>query len=603
LSSSLPPARLARFDSLQLDVSAGELTVGARKIRLQQQPFQLLVALVENPGAVISRDEIRKKLWPSDTTVEFDHGIDTVIKKLRQALGDNAANPRYIETLPRRGYRWLTEVTWAELTNAPVRPAAEQRRPRKESQPGRDDTIDSIAVLPFSTLSADSESDYFGDGLAEDIINALTGVPDLNVTARTSAFAFRGKNQDVRRIGEALGVRAILEGSIRRDGNRLRVTVQLINALDGYHLWSEQYDRDIADVFAVQEEIARAIVERLNRQFAAGKLVVRRTTNIESYDAFLKGRHSFSKLTPETIIRAAAFFEEAIALDPDDAPAYSGLARCFFALAQFGVKPASELMPQARATALRAVQLNEMDSEAHAILGQVAGAFEYDWKEALRRYRLALACKPVSLMAQHWCAQFILIPLRRFDEAIAIIEPLLIADPCALFLRKALADALAWRGDNDRAIEELRRIVELDDAFWLAHFALGNIYSAQGRIPEAIDAYEKALQTASFPPLIGSLAAAYARAGDSMRAEGILARLSASGESDSRAKALMFYYFACSEFDRGADYLEKLITARDPDLIWLGCNPVLARESPRVRALLESINLADKPPDMRAGRA
>jgi len=570
---------LACFDSLRLDLDAGELLLETGKIRLQQQPFQILVALVQNPGAVLTRDDIRNMLWPGDTTVEFDHGIDTAIKKLRRALGDNAANPRYIETLPRRGFRWLTDVRWEELKDAPIRSVAENR----------EEAIDSVAVLPFSNLSADLESDYFSEGLAEEILNALAGVAGLKVTARTSSFAFRGKNQDIRGIGDALGVRTILEGSVRRAGNRLRVTVQLISTVDGCHLWSEQYDRELTDIFGVQEEISRAIVNRLNRHAAASKHVVRHAANIESFDAYLKGRHSFSKLTPETAIRARAYFQEAISLDPEYAPAYSGLARCFFVFAQFGMEPATEMMPQARAAALRAVQLNEMDSEAHAILGQVAGAFDYDWKEALRRCRLSLACEPVTHMAQHWCAQFILIPLRRFDEAIALIERLLIADPFALFPRKTLADALAMRGDNDRATEELRRLTELDDLFWLARFALGDAYSVQGKLQEAIEAYEKALQTASFPPLIGSLAAAYTRAGDSPRAEGLLARLDSSRERGNYAKALMFYHFGCSEFDRGADYLEELMSARDPDVIWVCLSPPLCRESPRVRALLGKI--------------
>lgn len=574
---------MARFDSHRLDLSAGELSCETRKIPLQHQPFQILVALIEHPRSVVTRDEIRKRLWPGNTTVEFDHGIDTAIKKLRRALGDTAAQPHYIETLPRRGYRWLTEVSWEEPKDAP----AEPHRNREETIK----SIDSIAVLPFSNLSADSEDDYFSEGLAEEILNALSSLRGLRVTARTSSFAFRGANQDIRAIGEALGVRAILEGSVRRAGNRLRVTVQLVGTIDGSHLWSERYDREMTDVFNVQEEISTAIVDRLNLEAAASRHVVRHAANIESYDAYLKGRHAFSKLTPETVIRSRAFFEEAISLDPEYAPAYSGLARCFFVFAQFGMAPATELMPRAKAAALRAVRINEMDSEAHAILGQVAGAFDYDWKEALRRYRLALACEPVTLMAQHWCAQFILIPLRRLDEAIALIEPLLVADPFALFLRKTLADALAMRGDNDRAIEELRRITELDDAFWLAHFALGNIYSVQNRIPQAIGAYEKALQTASLPPLIGSLAAAYTRAGDCLRAEEALARLTSSKEDGRYAKALMHYHFCCSEFDRGADYLEELIRARDPDVIWVCFSPAPCRESPRVRALLERINL------------
>jgi TolB-like protein len=569
---------LISFDAFQLDLSSGELFSETGRIRLQHQPFQILVALVVNPGVVVTRDEIRRQLWPGETTVEFGHGIDTAVKKLRRALGDDAAHPRYIETLPRRGYRWLTVVTWDERNEVPVQTAVRNR----------EEAIDSIAVLPFNSLSADSESDYFSEGLAEEILNALTGVAGLKVTARTSSFAFRGKHQDIRGIGEALGVRAILEGSVRRAGNRLRMTVQLISTSDGCHLWSEQYDRELTDVFAVQEEISRAIVNRLNGN-ALTTRAVRQTANVESYDAYLKGRHCFSGVTPDTAIRAAAFFEEAISLDPDYAPAYSGLARCFFVFVQFGMKPAMEMMPQVRAAALRAVHLNEMDSEAQAILGQVAGAFDYDWTEALRRCRLALACEPVTHMAQHWCAQFILVPLRRLDEAIALLETLLIADPFALFPRKTLADALAMRGDNDRSIAELRRLLELDGRFWLAWGALGGAYANQDKFPEAIKAYEKAQQSASYPVLPGHLAAAYHRVGERGRAQCILDQLDPLNERGNYAQARMFYHFWCLEFDRGADYLEELISMRHPDVIWVCFSLPQCREYPRVRALIEKI--------------
>ena len=490
MATSHPRSRLACFNTLRLDVDAGELLLETGRVRLQQQPFQLLMALVQNPKTVLTRNEIQSMLWPDNTTVEFDHGIDTAIKKLRRALGDNAANPRYIETLPRRGYRWLTEVTWLDWPGTPSRVEAENRAEK----------IDSIAVLPFSNLSADSESDYFSEGLAEEILNALSGVGGLKVTARTSSFAFRGKNQDVRGIGQALGVRAILEGSVRRAGKCLRATVQLVSAVDGCNLWSEQYDRELTDIFAVQEEISKAIVARLQGRIVPRLSAEHRAANFESYDAYLRGRHCFPQLTPKTLVRAAGFFEEAITLDPEYGPAYTGLARCSFVFAQFGMKPALEMMPQARAAALRAVELNPMDSEAHAILGQVAGAFDYDWNEALRRCRLSLACEPLTQMAQHWCGQFILLPLRRADEVIALIEPLLIADPFALFPRKTLADALIMRGDNDRAMEELRRLIELDSNFWMARFALGAAYFAQGSLLEAIREFEQALRVRCFRP-------------------------------------------------------------------------------------------------------
>jgi tetratricopeptide (TPR) repeat protein len=256
-------------------------------------------------------------------------------------------------------------------------------------------------------------------------------------------------------------------------------------------------------------------------------------------------------------------------------------------------------MPQVKAAALRAVELHEKDPEAHAMLGVVAGAFDYDWWEALRQCRLALACEPASPTARQLCAQFILIPLRRFDEAIAILEPLLTVDPLSLLPRKTLADALFMGGsDRERAIEELRRLLELDDGFWLAHFALGNIYSARGMMQQAIAAYEKGLEIAPFPPMIGRLASLYARGGDRARAEQVLGRLAAPKQANGRAKGYMFYHLDRSEFDQAAEYLHELIEAREPDVIWLGCNPSFGgfQEFPRFRALLQRMNLADVPP-------
>ena len=324
-----------------------------------------------------------------------------------------------------------------------------ERRGRKSSRP----IGNSIAVLPFLNLSEDKENEYFSDGLAEEILNLLTCVKGLRVTARTSAFAFRGSAQDVRKIGEILNVRTILEGSVRRSGNRVRVTAQLIDTGDGYHLWSDRYDREVTDMFAVQDDIARAIVDRLKLRFAGhNPIAVRQTANLDAYDAYLKGRYHAATVTPAAAVRARKHFEDAIALDPSFAPAYSGLAKSLFISVQFGLQAGSELMPQVKTAALKAIALDETDSEAHALLGLVAGAFDYDWTEALRRSALALACEPQTSEVRHFCAQFILIPLRRFDEAIALLEPVLMADPLSPLPRKTMAEALVMSGRDVNAL-------------------------------------------------------------------------------------------------------------------------------------------------------
>ncbi len=227
-----------RFGSFELDLRAGELRKQGVKIKLQEQPLQILAMLLEHPGQVVTREELRNKLWAADTFVDFDHGLNKSINKLREALGDSAESPRFIETLAKRGYRFLESSATTTVET-------------------------SIAVLPFLNLSADPENELFADGMSEEIISALAHIKDLHVVARTSSFSFKGKHVDLRTVGQQLNVRTVLEGSVRRSGDRLRITAQLVNAADGYHLWSERYDREMKDVFAIQEEIAKSIAQRL----------------------------------------------------------------------------------------------------------------------------------------------------------------------------------------------------------------------------------------------------------------------------------------------------------------------------------------------------
>ena len=590
--------RSARFQGFELNLKAGELRSNSRVVRLQDKPLQMLVLLLENSGDVVTREEIRKKLWPEDTIVEFDHGIGTAVKKLRQALGDDAANPRYIETLARRGYRWMAGVDWVEAKPASSSLPDADTGSARSAGPIAEGAIDSIAVLPFVNLSADREDEYFSDGLAEEILNALTRVAGLKVTARTSAFALRGKQEDVRTIGQTLGVRAILEGSVRRAGNRIRVAAQLIDTRDGYHLLSERYDCEMTDVFALQDQVSQAIVGRLKAQLGGHRQAPgRHPANVEAYEAYLKGRYQYAKQftqpTADVLACARAFYEEAITLDPRYAPAHSRLAMCCFAISQLALGPVRTLMPKAKQAALKAVELDPTDSEANAVAGLVASVFDYNWKEALRRCELALACDRVSLTARQLCAQFILLPLRRFQEASATLEPLLKLDPLSPLPRKTLADVFAYRGDHGQAIEQLQRLLELDDRFWLAYFSLGTIYTAQGMTKEAIDACERGLRIAPYPQMAGVLAANYRRAGEQAQAQRALARIEDLRESSGRAKAWMSFHLAAGDLERAGDRLEELIERRDPDAVFVNCQPAQVREYPRIHNLLLKMNLAD----------
>jgi serine/threonine-protein kinase len=456
----------------------------------------------------------------------------------------------------------------------------------------------SIAVLPFANMSSDKENEYFSDGLAEEILNALTRVPGLKVTARTSAFAFRGEKQDIRKIGDLLGVSTVLEGSVRRAGNRIRVAVQLVNVNNGYQLWSERYDREMTDVFAVQDEISQSIVETLKVQLAkpGGKAAVGQQTNIEAYQAYLKGRFHLYKLTPDDLARAQKSVEEAIALDPTYAPAHALLSRCLIASTSIAFRPIREAAPLAKAAALKALELNDMDAGVHAQLGALAAQVDFDWKEALRQCQLALSCGPITPEDRALCAIQILAPMRRFEDAIAVIQPAIASDPLAHIPRMALAAALTGLGSYDRAIEELRRVLELQEDLWLANAALGNIYMYQGKAEGAIVVFEKAVRAAPWnSPLIGGLAGSYALAGDRERAEKVLAQLAAAPSPAVRALSYGMYYIACSEFDRAADEWEIAMESRHPLIFNISWSPFFAdfRKHPRGRAILAKMNLGD----------
>src|SRR5262245_13552050 len=294
--------------------------------------------------------------------------------------------------------------------------------------PSDDHPRPSIAVLPFANLSADKENEYFSDGLAEEIINALTQIPGLKVTARTSAFAFRGKEQDIRTIAEALDVRTVLEGSVRRAGTRIRVTAQLINAADGYHLWSERYDRELADVFAVQDEIAAAIAKALQVKLAGASVGRRRyTPSLPCYEAYLRALHESQKLTPDAMARSKEWYERAIALDPGFALAHSMFGFHFAQLANYGLLPAHEAMPLVRSEARKALAIDPSLPEGHATLGLVAGLYDYDWQEAARRFELAMAADPVPSQGRRYYALYYLLPVGRAEEAV---------EECALALRE-----------------------------------------------------------------------------------------------------------------------------------------------------------------------
>jgi TolB-like protein/predicted Ser/Thr protein kinase len=448
----------------------------------------------------------------------------------------------------------------------------------------------SVAVLPFVNISADKDNEYFSDGLTEEILNALTRFPDLKVTARTSAFSFRGKDLDIRKIGEALGVRTVLEGSVRRSGNRLRVTAQLINIADGYHLWSERYDRELNDVFAMQDEIAAAIAGALQGKLT-GKPAPGRPhePNLAAWEAYLKGRHHFSRRSPEGFARAKEYFEEAIALDPQWADPHSGLGGVLYFLGGLGLHSLSAMVPIARAEAHKALELLPSDPVAHALLGAMAAVHDYDWKEAGEHFRRAMASGSPPTEVRGAYSQSYLMPLGRFEEAIEERAKAIAQDPLNVRARTAQAGTLLSAGRYDRALAEARTALELDDRYYSSHLVIAEIYFFQGRPAEAREPAEEAFRLAPWDPVAtGFLAGLLTQSGEKEWAGKLIATMRGMVPA-----AMIMYHLVCSEIDSAIDWYERDIELRQPGAAILACSSLLKplRASPRWPKLARMMNL------------
>jgi serine/threonine-protein kinase len=451
----------------------------------------------------------------------------------------------------------------------------------------------SLAVLPFANMSRDRDDEYFSDGLAEELINLLAHIPNLKVTARTSAFAFRGKEQDVRRIAEALGVRMILEGSVRRAGSRIRVTAQLISAEDGYHVWSERYDRELTDVFAIQDEIAQAIATALQINLAARFAHSRHTPTIPAYEAMLKGRHHMMRNSRESAARAVDCFKQAMALDPGFAEPHASLGFNYFLSALLGMGSLKDMMPLVGAEATEALHLQPSDPGPHFLLGAVAAAYEYDWKKAGEHFRVATAGPSVSAEA-HWAyASLYLQPLGRFEDAVFQMERAVERDPLNAMWRGVFTSHLTHAGLYDRAIDQSKEASSIDPTHLVPFANLGEAYVTMGRWPEAIGALEQAYQIAPrFALSTGMLAGALVRIGERMRAEELIREM---GDAPQPVIGRVLYHVLCSEMEPAADWYERAIEQRDPFALIFANTPLLGafRQTARWQKLARMMNLPE----------
>ncbi len=551
--------RTVRFGTFSVDLRSGELYKQGRKIRLQQKPFQILALLLERPREVVTREELRQRVWAPDTFVDFDHSLKTAISKIREALGDSAESPRYVETLSRRGYRFIAAV--AKLPAA----APPEERIR-------------VAVLPFENLSNDREQEYFSDGMTEEMIAQLGSLQPqrLAVIARTSAMRYKHTDKRLDQIGQELNVEHIVEGSVRRAGDRVRITAQLVRVSDQTHLWAHSYERDLRDILALQSEVAQAISNEIRVKLTPQhwvRSVSALPANRQAYEAYLRGRYCWSKRTREGIQRSVDYFLQAIAHDPHYALAYAGLADGYRILAVCGWLAPSVVQQKALAAARRALEIDGRLSEAHKALGAVRFRFDWEWKESEAELQRALELNPSDADAHRVYALY-LQALGRVEEAIAEVERARELDPLSLLMETALGRALYMARRFEAAIAQCRKALELDPDYVPARFNLGRLLVETGKAREAIGVFKKASKRGEVLYL-AALGYAYARAEEEEQARGVLMQLEElARHSYVSAYEVAKIHVGLGEKAEALEWLERAYAERAVGLVAVKVDPV-----------------------------
>jgi len=447
-------------------------------------------------------------------------------------------------------------------------------------------------------LSVQKDQEYFCDGLAEELIDALTKISGWRVVSRTSAFSFKNQNLDIRAIGERLNASHALEGSVRKAGNRLRITAQLVNVQDGFQLWSEKYDRELDDVFAIQDDIAGAIIKRLQMKLTGAQeteLVKRYTKNLEAYNLYLQARFHLNKRTEEGLKKGVAYCEQAIVLDPEYALAYAGLADGFALLGFQGFLPPNEAMPRAKAAAEKALAIDETLAEAHTSLGCIRAIYEWNWRESEKEFKRALELKPNDGAAHYWHALWYLLPTGQFEICLAEIQKAQELDPLSLVLKAGIGWQYYFARQFDQAIAALQKTLEMDENFLFAHDLLGQAYLQKGMHEQAIVEMEKAVALSNRRTLsLGTLGHAYAISGKSAEAQKILAELLELAKSKYVSSYdIALVYAGLGENGQALAWLEKAFAEHNGWLVFLQVEPRLEplRAEARFSALLKKVGL------------
>ena len=642
--SDMEPARhisIVRFGTFELSLQSGELRKAGVRVRVQQQPMKLLEILLEHPGEVVTREVLRNEVWASENFGDFDQAVNIAIAKLRSALGDSADNPRYIETLPKRGYRFIADVTVADgvpkkekpesTVGSPSEAAPEHGLegvgPTVASSPkpwrvlrvivvlivvlslpllavwlfrsGRlpERHIRSLAVLPLDNLSGDASQDYFADGMTDELITDLAQIRALRVISRTSVMRYKEVRKPLPEIAQQLNVDAVVEGSVLRSGNQVRITAHLVEASTGKYLWAESYEGDLRDTIALQRKVARTIAEEIRIELTPQeKAALKRADPVDpdAYENYLKGRYFWNKRTGKGLEKAVDYFNQAIAKDPNFAAAYSGLADAYSLLGdwQYATMTPKEAMPKAEAAAKRALQLDDTLGEAHASLAFCLDGFDWNFEAGDKEFRRAIELDPGYATAHHWYSWHLAL-LGRDSEAISEMTKAENIDPLSLIINSDFAELLLLAHFPDESAEQSRRTIEMDPNFAFAHNQLAQAYLEKHMFAEAIAELQTAIRISGGSAIFtANLARAYVATGRRAEAVRLLNDLKKhSNSSSAYATAIAMVYTALGDKDQAMAWLETGYQERfNPGVLLRPCFDPL-RSYSRFQELVHRVGL------------
>ena len=632
MAEAVPNRNVVRFGKFEVDLRAGEMRKGKLKLRLSGQPFQVLAILLERPGEVVTREELQRRLWPG-TFVDVDHNLNTIINKIRETLGDSADTPRLVETLPRRGYRFIGRIESGEPEPLPIEPeppkpfwrwksslialAQSLHIPRSltasaaffllltlsgsflkwqlAKRPADPSTIRSIAVLPLANLSDDPNQQYLVDGMTEELTSEISQLHSLRVISRISTMQYRDTHKEAPQIAKELHADGLIAGSILQVNDRVRVTVQLIHGPSDVQVWSKSYERDLRDVIAMQHGIASDIAREVRISLGPQEqahLARAREVMPEVHEAYLRGRFHLQNGSKASIDRALDYFQQAIQKDVEYAPAYAGVADAYTAMRSIYVAP-SEVMPKAKAAALKAVALDETLPEAHVSLGGVLMFYDFDWPGAEREFQRALDIKPSYAEAHDYYAMF-LVANQRFQAAVDHILRARQLDPVSGLIAADAAWVFYLKRDYDQLFEQAKAAVELAPNYWLGHLQLGLAYEKKGDFARALQELEQARRMDDNSAVSEMLAGTYAAAGRPAEARKITEEMvKLSTKRYVCAYEVATTYAGLRDRESAFLWLRKSLDERADCSPWIAADPKLdsLRAEPRFQDLLRRVGL------------